>query len=58
MGLPGPEVDLLVHHGGRTLGRFVLGPTPGWQVSRQRMIVAVALASQAGAALATRARIA
>jgi K+-sensing histidine kinase KdpD len=58
MGLPGPEVDLLVHHGGRTLGRFVLGPTPGWRVSRQRMIVAVAIASQAGAALATRARIA
>ncbi len=58
MGLPGPEVDLLVHHGGRTLGRFVLGPTPGWRVSPQRMIVAVAVASQAGAALATRARIA
>ena len=58
MGLPGPEVDLLVHLGGRTLGRFVLAPTPGWPVSQQRMIVAVAIAGQAGAALATRARIA
>jgi hypothetical protein len=58
MGLPGPEVDLLVHHGGRTLGRFALAPTPGWPVSQQRMIVAVAIAGQAGAALATRARIA
>jgi hypothetical protein len=36
----------------------VLGPTPGWRVSPQLMIVAVAVASQAGAALATRARIA
>lgn len=58
VGLPGSEVDLLVHYGGRTLGRFVLGPTPGWPVSRERMIVAVAIAGQVGAALATRARIA
>ncbi len=58
MGLPGPEVDLLVHYGGRTLGRFVLGPTPGWPVTRERMIVAVAIASQTGAALAARERIA
>ena len=58
MGLPGPEVDLLVHYGGRTLGRFVLGPTPGWPITPERMIVAVAIASQTGAALAARARIA
>jgi hypothetical protein len=58
MGLPGPELDLPVHFGGRVLGRFVLVPTPGWPVDPERMIVAVAVAAQVGAALATRARIA
>jgi K+-sensing histidine kinase KdpD len=58
MGLPGKEIDLPVHYGGRMLGRFVLVPTPGWPVSHERMIVAVAISGQAGAALATRARIA
>lgn len=58
MGLPGPEVDLPVHSGGRALGRFVLVPTPGSPVSHEQMIVAVAIAGQVGAALATRARIA
>ena len=58
MGLPGSEIDLPVHHGGRTLGRFVLVPTPGWPVPLERMIVAVAIADQTGAALASRARIA
>lgn len=58
MGLPGPELDLPVQYGGRTVGRFVLVPTPGWPVARERIIVAVAIAGQAGAALATWARIA
>ena len=58
MGLPGPELDLPIHHGGRTLGRFVIVPTPGWPVSHERMIVAVAIAGQVGAALTTRVRIA
>jgi K+-sensing histidine kinase KdpD len=58
MGLPGPELDLPVQYGGRTLGRFVLVPTPGWPVARERMIVAVAIAGQGGAGLAARARIA
>ncbi|HUC37692.1 MAG TPA: DUF4118 domain-containing protein [Acidimicrobiales bacterium] len=58
MGLPGREVDLPVAFAGRTLGRFVLAPTPGWPVPPERMIVAVAIARQAGAALSTRARIA
>ena len=57
MGLPGSDLDLPIHYGGRTLGRFVLVPTPGWPVSRQRLIVAVAVAAQVGAALAARARI-
>jgi K+-sensing histidine kinase KdpD len=58
MGLPGTDLDLPVHFGGRVIGRFVLVPTPGWPVPSERMIVAVAIAGQAGAALATRARIA
>jgi K+-sensing histidine kinase KdpD len=58
MGLPGSELDLPVHYAGRILGRFVMVPTPGWPVPPEKMIVAVAIAGQAGAALATRARIA
>jgi len=58
MGLPGSDLDLPVHYAGQTLGRFVLVSTPGWPVSRERLIVAVAIAGQVGAALATRARIA
>jgi K+-sensing histidine kinase KdpD len=58
MGLPGSDLDLPVHYGGQILGRFVLVSTPGWPVSRERLIVAVAIAAQVGAALATRARIA
>ena len=51
LGLPGPELDLPVQGRGRTLGRFVLKPTPGYPVSEQRRVVAVALAAQVGAAL-------
>lgn len=52
MGLPGKEVELLVQGRGQVLGRFVLAPTPGWPVSMQRRVVAVAIADQVGAALA------
>jgi hypothetical protein len=58
MGLPGRDLDLPVQYGGRTVGRFQLVPTPGHPVPRERLIVAVSIASQAGAAQATRARIA
>ncbi len=51
MGLPGPEIELLVQNQGRTLGRFVLTPTPGSPVSRERRVVAVAVADQVGASL-------
>ena len=51
VGLPGPELELPVQGRGRILGRFVLKPTPGYPVSKQRRIVAVALAAQVGAAL-------
>jgi len=51
LGLPGPEIELLVQNQGRTLGRFVLTPTPGFPVSRERRVVAVAIADQVGASL-------
>jgi len=51
MGLPGPELDLLVQARGQSLGRFVLNPTPGLPVSLQRRVVAVAIADQVGSAL-------
>lgn len=52
MGLPGREVELPVEYHGRFYGRFVMVPTPGKPVSRQRRVVASALADQVGAALA------
>jgi K+-sensing histidine kinase KdpD len=51
MGLP-EEVDLPVQHGGHVLGRFVLEPTDGQQLTLERRMVAVAVADQVGAALA------
>jgi uncharacterized protein DUF4118 len=51
VGLPGPELALLVRSRGQTLGRFILTPTPGIPVTLQRRIVAVALADQVGGAL-------
>jgi Domain of unknown function (DUF4118) len=49
LGLPGREIDLPVYAGGRIVGRFVLTPTPGLAISRERRVVAVALADQVGA---------
>jgi K+-sensing histidine kinase KdpD len=51
MGLPGPEIELRVQSQGRTLGRFVMTPTPGYEVSYERRVVAVAIADQVGASL-------
>ncbi len=51
LGLPGPEIELLTQNQGRTLGRFILTPTPGYPVSRERRVVAVAVADQVGASL-------
>jgi K+-sensing histidine kinase KdpD len=50
MGLPGPELELLVQERGRTQGRFVLTPTPGFPVTLERRVVAAAIADQVGAA--------
>jgi hypothetical protein len=53
MGLPGKEVELLVQWAGRTFGRYVLVPSPGVPISLERRLVAVALADQVAAALAS-----
>ena len=51
MGLPGPEIELLVQSQGRPLGRFVMTPTAGYEVSYERRVVAVAIAGQVKASL-------
>jgi hypothetical protein len=56
MGLPGRELELAIGHHGEVVGRFVLEPTPGWPLSAERRIAAVAIADQAGAAMPSRLR--
>jgi hypothetical protein len=51
-GLPSREVSLIVEHQGLPLGRFVLVPKVGTRVTTDQLLAAVALADQAGAALA------
>ena len=58
MGLPGPEIELVIQGRGQPLGRFLLTPTPGLSVSLQRRVVAVALADQVGGVLTPRLRLA
>ena len=53
--LPRGGVELPVMAAGKQVGRFVLTPTPGVGVSRERRVIAVALADQFGAALVGRA---
>jgi hypothetical protein len=52
MGLPTDEVSLVVQSQGEPLGRYVLRGTVGVPVTRDELVTAVALADQAGAALA------
>ena len=52
IGLPTRTVDLPVRGGGWLLGHFLLTPSPGRPVSRERLQVAVAIADQVGASLA------
>jgi hypothetical protein len=52
-GLPTDRVELPVRGGGEMLGTFILTPTPTKPISRDQCMVAVALADQLGAALAT-----
>jgi K+-sensing histidine kinase KdpD len=53
MGLPTKQVELIVDARGRHLGRFILTPTPGQPIPFDKRLVAIALADQVGAALAT-----
>ncbi len=48
----GTGVELLAESAGRLQGRFLMQPGPGEIPSREQLLVAVALADQAGAALA------
>jgi len=52
LGLPGRELELTVEGRGVHQGRFLLVPTPGRPVSLERRVVAAAIASQVGTALA------
>jgi hypothetical protein len=52
LGLPTHNVDLPVRSGGWLLGHFLLSPTPGRPIPHDRLLVAVAVADQVGAALA------
>ena len=51
--LPRQGVELPVYGRGQPLGRFVLEPTAGVGVTLEQRVVAVAIADQVGAALAT-----
>ena len=53
--LPRGGAQLFVVGARRTLGRFVLIPTPGEGVSAERRMMAIALADQLAAALTWRA---
>ncbi len=52
-GLPTSQVELPVRGRGQVLGVFLLTPTPAQPISHERCVVAVALADQLGAALAS-----
>ena len=53
VGLPTQQVELPVRGGGRVLGTFILTPTPATPISQEQCVVAVALADQLGASMAT-----
>jgi hypothetical protein len=53
LGIPGPEAEIVTQWRGRTLGRFVLTPTPGEPVSQERRAVAALLGTIVAAGLAT-----
>jgi K+-sensing histidine kinase KdpD len=53
VGLPTQHVELPVRGGGQVVGTFILTPTPATPISREQCMVAVALADQLGATMAT-----
>jgi hypothetical protein len=52
LGLPTKGVTLEAQGNGRAVGAFTMRPTPGLTIAADRLVVAVALADQVGAALA------
>jgi K+-sensing histidine kinase KdpD len=52
-GLPTQHVELAVRGGGEVVGTFILTPTPTTPISHEQCVVAVALADQLGATMAT-----
>jgi K+-sensing histidine kinase KdpD len=50
---PGTDTELLVEAGGVFQGRFLMTPSPGARPALEQRLLAVALADQVGAALAT-----
>ena len=50
---PGTDTELLVEGGGVFQGRFLMAPSPGARPTIEQRLLAVALADQVGAALAT-----
>jgi len=50
---PGTDTELLVESGGVFQGRFLMTPSPGARPTLEQRLLAVALADQVGAALAT-----
>ncbi len=52
-GFPDTDIELLVESGGLFQGRFLMTPVPGARPSREQRLLAIALADQVGAALAT-----
>jgi K+-sensing histidine kinase KdpD len=50
---PGTDLELLVESGGVFQGRFLMTPAPGVRPTLEQRLLAVALADQVGAALAT-----
>jgi hypothetical protein len=53
MGIPGPEAEIVTEWRGRSLGRFVITPTPGEPISEERRAVAALLATIVASGLAT-----
>ena len=51
--LPTQHVELAVRGGGQVVGTFILTPTPATPISHEQCMVAVALADQLGATMAT-----
>lgn len=56
LGLPSGPVSLVLEHQGRPVGRFVLTGSPGQRVSDWQLLAAIALADQAGCAIAAQGR--